>query len=246
MLKNFSLRRRKKNRPSFEEEPPDLTRETEDAPYYPHVDSGSDGYSINTVSTTTTTTTTDNLPGAGRVMRNMYNYFGRKLEQAISRVTNSARTPRVLSDDLYANSAHSSSASTLVSAKPEYGRPVEHAEIDEVEGELREVEIFLDKQAEQLPQSSSSAVSHVEHWISHYRDEVRRTRSALDAGIAGITPCDILRYFYKHRHAFQFAREITSEKAFKKLEFLLKENANDEISLELLDICVDHLLDDMQ
>lgn len=121
-----------------------------------------------------------------------------------------------------------------------------HAEFDEVEGELREVEIFLDKQAEQLPQLNSSAVSHIEQWISHYRDEVRQTRSALNLGIAETTPCDILRYFYKHRFAFQFVKEITTEKAFKKLEFLLKENANDEISLELLDICADNLLDDMQ
>lgn len=246
MLKNISLRRRKKHRPSLKEEIPNLTCETEDAPHNRYLYLGYDD--TDSISSFSTMATTDDLPGPSRVMKNMYSYFkfGRKLEQAILRYKYRDRTPRVLSNDLYTKSAHSSFVSRPGSAKPEYGSPIVHAEFDEVEGELREVEIFLDKQAEQLPQLNSSAVSHIEQWISHYRDEVRQTRSALNLGIAETTPCDILRYFYKHRFAFQFVKEITTEKAFKKLEFLLKENANDEISLELLDICADNLLDDMQ
>lgn len=116
----------------------------------------------------------------------------------------------------------------------------------EVQTKLQDVEVFLDEQAEQLAHSKPSAATHLEHWISHCREEVRQTRSALEAGVTEVPQTETLRYFYRYRHAFQFAREITTEKALKKLEFLLKEKAIDVISLNLLDICAEHLLDDLQ
>lgn len=99
MLKNISLRRRKKHRPSLKEEIPNLTCETEDAPHNRYLYLGYDD--TDSISSFSTMATTDDLPGPSRVMKNMYSYFkfGRKLEQAILRYKYRDRTPRVLSND---------------------------------------------------------------------------------------------------------------------------------------------------
>lgn len=115
----------------------------------------------------------------------------------------------------------------------------EDGESDEVERELREVEALLDRQVEQLPLLRQSAASQ---WICHIRDEVRQVRLSSDAGFA----IPNIKTLYEHRHIIQFLVGMTAETAFNKLIFLLNEEAVDDISLQLLDVCTAHLIEEMQ
>lgn len=115
----------------------------------------------------------------------------------------------------------------------------EVGESDEVERELREVEALLDRQVEQLPLLRQSAASQ---WICHIRDEVRQVRLSSDTGFA----IPNIKTLYEHRHIFQFLVGMTAETAFNKLIFLLNEEAVDDISLQLLDVCTAHLIEEMQ